>query len=587
MIQVSRLNKAYAGQVLFEDMTFSLQKREKVGLIGRNGHGKSTLFRILLGQEEADSGDIAIPRGYRIGHLPQTIQFKERTVLAEACLGLPVGHEDEEWQARRILEGLGFSEEGMESSPQSFSGGFQLRINLAKLLLSDPDLLLLDEPTNYLDIVSVRWLQSELQQWRGELILISHDREFMDSVTTHSMMIHRGKVKKSEGDTHKLQDLIAQDEELYEKTRASQLKRKEEAEAFITRFRAQASKATLVQSRIKELEKMNIGDELSEIQSLDFNFTEQPFEAKYLLHCEDLRFGYTAEDLLIKNLSFAVKKNARIGVIGKNGRGKSTLMNLIAGGLKPLGGSIKAHAQMSLGYFGQTNVARLTMTNTVETEIMEANPLLGRTRIRGICGAMMFSGKMAEKKISVLSGGERSRVLLGKILAHPHNLLLLDEPTSHLDMDSIDALVESLRAFDGGVMIVTHSEMILRELCDSLIIFGDSGLRFFEGSYEDFLERVGWESDAEVVPTTERKKNDEDEKVIEKPKSGKVSDGNWKKRKLQEEFSELDGKLIELNARITELSDAGKVDALIEATKEREDLEVRQLQVLESLEEMK
>jgi ATP-binding cassette, subfamily F, member 3 len=579
MLQVSGLQKSYGSQVLFEDVTFTIQRRERVGLLGRNGHGKSTLIKVLLGEEEYDDGDISTPKGYRLGHLPQTIHFTASTVLEETCLGLPVDERDQSWKAERILSGLGFSESDLESSPQKFSGGFQLRINLAKLLLSEPDLLLLDEPTNYLDIVSVRWLQQELQDWRGELIMISHDREFMDSITTHTMMIHRGKVKKAEGNSRKLQALIAEEEEVYEKTRLNQDKRREEAQAFIDRFRAQASKAALVQSRIKELERMGKKEELGTIQSLRFSFTEKPFEAKTLLEARDLTFGYRPGELLIENLCFALRKGARIGVIGKNGRGKSTLMKIIAGELQPLSGETRAHDQVKIGYFGQTNVARLDAKHTVEEEIQAANRALSRTAVRAICGAMMFTGDKAEKRVSVLSGGERSRVLLGKILATPNNLLLLDEPTSHLDIESVEALVESLKGFSGGLMIVTHSEMILRELCDNLIVFGQHGVEFFDGDYEDFLRRRGWEEEGNGPST---KPAPAKTPLAQQPQ--KSPKGSGRRKKLEEEFKKIDEAIKVNEERLTAASLSQDVGRLTTLAEERQKLEARQLELLELLE---
>lgn len=585
MLQVSALQKSYGGTPLFTDVTFSLQRRERVGLIGRNGHGKSTLFRILLKQEEADGGEVIIPRGYRVGHLPQVISFSAASVIEEACLGLSEEERDQRWRAERILMGLGFSEADMLAPPESFSGGFQLRINLTKLLLSDPDLLLLDEPTNYLDIVSVRWLKTELTQWRGELIMISHDRDFMDSITSHTMMIHRGRIKKAAGSSHALQELIAIDEETYERTRAGQEKRREETQAFIDRFRAQASKASLVQSRVKELERMGTTDKLEEIRSLSFSFNAKEFASKTLLHVDGLSFGYTNDTPLFKNLSFTIKKGARIGIVGKNGRGKSTLLRLLAQELSPTTGEVRPHELMSLGYFGQTNVARLTERHTIEEEIQLAAPLLSRTAVRAICGSMMFSGDKAEKKIGVLSGGEKSRVLLGKLLATPCNLLMLDEPTSHLDIESVEALVAALNNFSGGLALVTHSEMILRALCDSLIVFRGGDVTWFPGTYDEFLDMHGWDEEEENRPSEGRKAGD-----VSKSSKGdkRPSNSNGinpiKRKKLEAEFEQLEVALSENAAAIEEYSAAREVEKVIELAHKREELERRQIEVLEVLE---
>lgn len=591
MLQVSGLKKAYGAQPLFSDVTFTVNPRERVGLVGRNGHGKSTLFRIIIGQEEQDGGTISTPRGYRIGHLAQHIRFTSPTILEEVCLGLPPEMRDQSYRAEEILMGLGFSKESMMAPPSSFSGGFQLRLNLAKLLLSEPDLLLLDEPTNYLDIVSVRWLTRELQRWRGEIMIISHDRTFMDSITTHTLGIHRQKVRKVEGGTERLYSVLAEEEEVYERTRANEERKREELEKFIRRFRAQASKAALVQSRIKLLEKTEVGEKLSQIEDLDFVFTKEEFPAKTLLTAEDLSFGYAEGDDLFANLSFSVEKGARIGVIGKNGRGKSTLLKVLARELAPRTGEVKTHDRASLGFFAQTNVARLREDNTIEQEISGANGTLSRTRIRGICGAMMFDGNKAEKKISVLSGGERSRVLLGKILATPTNLLLLDEPTSHLDMESIDALVESIQSFEGAVIIVTHSELILRALATKLIVFRNQEVEVFDGDYDDFLRRRGWE-DEEDGPSNERAGKAPVQKQKERSGNGTKEREKLIRKltkqisALEEKFSQLDGEIKRLEEELISKAASATHQELSDLAALRGQKEEEQMHLLEQIESL-
>ena len=495
MIKINQLTKSYFARELFTDVTFQMNAGDRLGLVGRNGHGKSTLFKLILGQEEPDAGQITIPRNYRIGHLEQHLHFTQPTILAEAALGLPEEESHSIYKAEAILFGLGFSEIDLEKAPGEFSGGFQIRINLAKLLLSDPNLLLLDEPTNYLDITSVRWIARFLTNFKGELILISHDRDFMDSVTTHTAVIHRQKIRKFEGGTAKAYAQIVLEDEIHEKTRANEDKKRAHAEAFINRFRAQASKAKMVQSRIKMLERLPKLDDLAEIESLDFEFRHAPFAAKTLLDARDISFGYSADRLLFRQLNLAINARDRIAVIGNNGKGKSTLLNVLSGGLKPLNGELKAHPDMKLGYFGQTNIQRLNEKLTIEQEIENANPALTRTQVRNICGTMMFGGDLALKKVSVLSGGEKSRTLLGKILAHPSNMLLLDEPNNHLDMESIDALIESLENFPGALLIVTHNEGILRALATKLIVFHRGKVDVFDTGYDEFLEKIGWEDE--------------------------------------------------------------------------------------------
>ncbi|NTU42254.1 MAG: ATP-binding cassette domain-containing protein [Nitrospirales bacterium] len=499
MIQINGLSKSYGQQPLFQDVTFTINPGERIGLVGRNGHGKTTLFRMILNQEHADEGTISIPRGYTIGHLSQHLRFTEPTLIGECILSLPVTEDgrDETYKAEKVLMGLGFSQEDFTRAPSELSGGFQIRLNLAKLLLSEPDLLLLDEPTNYLDITSTRWLGQFLRNWKGEMMIITHDRDFMNSVTTHTMAIHRCRVRKIEGSTQKLYDQILTEEEVYEKTRINDEKKRQETEAFISRFRAQATKAKAVQSKIKSLDKRERMERLTEIKDLDFQFNPAPFTGKVLLEAKDLGFSYQPEDPLIRDLSLTVGGNDRIAIIGQNGRGKTTLLNLLAKEITPSKGTVEHHPSLRLAYFGQTNIQRLDLQRTVEEEIMEAHPDHSRRVARNICGLMMFEGDSALKKISVLSGGERSRVLLGKLLVSPANLLLLDEPTNHLDMESIDSLIEAISVFEGSVILVTHSEMLLHALATRLVVFDNGEVTVFDGTYQDFLDRVGWKGEAE------------------------------------------------------------------------------------------
>jgi len=504
MITVSNLRKSYGSQILFDSVSFTIGTGERVGLVGRNGSGKTTLFRLILGDEVYDGGTITIPRHYKIRHLSQHVRFKSSTVLGEASRELPIQEDgvDQSYKAKKILLGLGFSSDEFDRSPHELSGGFQVRLNLARVLLSEPNLLLLDEPTNYLDIVSVRWLTKFLQDWKNELILITHDREFMDNTTTHTMGIHRTKIRKIPGPTHRLYDQIIQDEEVYEQTRINEEKKRREAEEFINRFRAQANRARAVQSRIKTLEKMGKREKMTEADTLDFRFNAAAFQGKWLLEAENISFSFQpGSPCLINRMSFAIKKQDRIGVIGKNGKGKTTLLSILAGHLNPVEGRIIVHQNVELAYFGQTNIDRLDSGRTVEEEILGVQQDYNKNAARNICGAMMFEGDSAMKKVAVLSGGEKSRVLLGKLLVKPSNLLLLDEPTNHLDMESIDSLVEAIDAFPGAVVIVTHSEMILNAIAKRLIVFDGTGITLFHGTYRDFLERVGWEDeDKDILP---------------------------------------------------------------------------------------
>ena len=498
MIRIENLHKSYGDLILFEGISFALNEKERVGVVGRNGHGKTTLFRMILGKENPDSGSIVIPKNYRIGYVSQNLKFRRGTILAEAASALPEPEKDQHWKAEKILAGLGFNQVDFQKQPGEFSGGYQVRLNLAKALIAEPDLLLLDEPTNFLDIVSIRWIERFLQSWPHEIMLISHDRSFMDKLVTHTMGIHRGGVRKIEGDTAKYYDQIAQDEEVYEKTRMKDARRRKEIEQFITRFRAKARQANLVQSRMKTLQKMEKKQKLEKLKILDFSFSSSPFEARHLLSAHNVNFAYDAQKPLVQNFKITVETGERICVVGPNGKGKSTLLKLLAEELEPDSGQLKYHPAVKMGYFEQSSVATLVENRTVLDEIIISNPDGDRQRARNVCGAMMFSGDDALKKISVLSGGEKSRVMLGKLLVSPTNLLLLDEPTNHLDMESCDALLASIANFEGTVIMVTHNEMILYALAQRLIVFQNDGIDLFSGSYQQFLEKGGWQDESKM-----------------------------------------------------------------------------------------
>lgn len=493
MIKFFEINKSYGDQVLFENLSFIVNRGEKIGLVGRNGHGKSTLFQMILGHLEPDSGEITWPKNYRIGHMEQHIHFTKPTVLEEGCLGLPPDEEYDAWKVEKILFGLGFSEADMYRSPSEFSGGYQIRLNLAKLLVSHPDMLLLDEPTNYLDIVAIRWLEEFLREWPGEFILITHDRSFMDRVCTHTVAIHRAIARKVEGDTEKLYEQINKEEEIYEKTRLNEAKKRRQTELFIARFKARASFASRAQSRVKMLEKQGEMKELDTIHDLDLYFNSAHFAGDKMMAAEGMSFSYSgSKPYLIDDFTLDVGKRERICIIGKNGKGKSTLIKLLAGQMKPLAGEIYKHPALMEGYFGQTNKMDLDDRKNVIEEIMSADKKCSVNTARSIAGGLMFPGDNALKTIKVLSGGEKSRVLLGKLLVTPCHLLYLDEPTNHLDMQSCDSLIEAVDDFDGTVVMVTHNEQHLRAVATKLIVFDNDKITVYPGGYDGFLRDIGW-----------------------------------------------------------------------------------------------
>jgi ATP-binding cassette, subfamily F, member 3 len=556
MIQATGLSKSFGEQNLFEDVTFTLGNGERIGLVGRNGSGKSTLFKILLGEELPDGGQLIFPKNYKIGTLKQHLKFTEPTILLEGATALPPESSWDTYKVEKMLMGLGFAISDFDRPPSDFSGGYQIRLNLAKVLLEEPDCLLLDEPTNYLDIVSMRWLVKFLKGFKGEMILITHDRNFMNDVSTHTMGIWRHKLVKIPGNTDKYFEQLAIEEDQYEKTRVNLEKKKKDLEEFVDRFKAKASKAAQAQSRMKLLEKLPDMEALAQVASLDFEFNHKECPGKVLMEVKDLAFGYTDQHLF-KNLTFTLGRNDKIAVIGKNGKGKSTLLNVIAGDLTPKEGEVNKNVNLLLGHFGQTNINRLHMENSIEEEIASVDSSLGTSRIRAICGTMMFSGDLAKKKIKVLSGGERARVLLGKLLARPTNLLLLDEPTNHLDQESIESLSIELRNYPGAVIIVTHSEGLIRDVADSLVVFHHDRAEFIRENYDGFLKKIGWEDEVakpveEEAPKVNRNdlKRLRSEAIIER--SREVTPFKKKMETLEknimsweEEASKLEAELIE------------------------------------------
>ena len=553
MVELINIRKSYPTQDLYQDLNLRLNKGDKVGLVGRNGTGKSTLFKLILGEEQPDSGEIATPKNYKIGALKQYFDFTEKTLIDETALALSEDDKYNIYKAEKILFGLGFSEDDLQKEPKSFSGGYQIRINLAKLLLTEPNMLLLDEPTNYLDILSIRWLREFLKSFDGEVILITHDRDFMNSVCTHTMGIIRRNAFIIQGSTDKFFEQLSANEEHYEKQKIAQEKKIKDLEEFIAKNKARAATATLAQSKVKILEKMEVMEDLEYDKDLNFDFNYKDTSAKFLVEVKDLSFGYSKDNILFKDITFALSKGETLGIIGKNGKGKSTLLNVIAGELKALSGTVDYHPSTVFGHFGQTNINHLNLNNTIIEEIQRVNNKIPEPVIRNICGIMMFSGDNAKKKISLLSGGEKSRVMLGKIIAKDVNLLFLDEPTNHLDIESIEALTNAIKAFEGSSIIVTHSEELLRAVCDRLIVFTNDGALYFNGTYDEFLEKIGWGDDIDEPKKKEDKKD--------KPKLNKKESKQLRAQlvaKKSQDLKPLKSELEELESKVSSLFGADK-----------------------------
>lgn len=568
MITAQNLTKHFGNQVLFEDASFSLVPGDRLGLVGRNGSGKTTLFMIIAGEEPPDGGEITGPKGYRIGLLEQELHWEKPTVLEEGCRGLPPREKDDTWKVKKILSGLGFSEDDLGRSPAEFSGGYRTRIALARLLVSRPDLLLLDEPTNFLDILSIRWLAGFLRAWPGELMVISHNRAFMDSIVTRTMGIHRGAIRVINGPTEKYYRQIRSEEEVLERRRVNDEKIRKREEEFINRFRAKARRASQVQSRVKRLEKMELADRLREIENLDFSFSFSPCPGKNILTAEEITFSYTGvSPYLIDGFSFTLTADEKVGVIGQNGAGKSTLLRLLAGKLQPLSGGVKTHPRARPAVFDPASTGTLHPGLTVEEEIGASLPPSDRSRARSIAGKMLFSQDGALKKISVLSGGEKCRVLLGKVIAEPANLLLLDEPTHHLDLESCSAIIAALEKYPGAALIVSHDEYLLRRTAEKLIVLQSGRVTFFPGTYDEFLEEVGWQGEEPAGSST--------------PGSSSVSKKDLRRERARrrEVIRPLENEIHRLEGRIGRLETAHgqKTDELVAASQRQDVSEIVRL----------
>jgi len=584
MIQVQNISKSYASKELFKDLSFKVNSGNRIGFVGRNGSGKSTLFKVLLGEETLDAGEVIIPKNYKIGTLRQHLTFSENTLLDETSLALHDEIKYDTYKVEKILFGLGFTQEDLSKDPLSFSGGYQIRINLAKLLVTQPNMLLLDEPTNYLDILSLRWLKKFLQTFEGEIILITHDRDFMDSISTHTMGLIRKKVELLEGNTSKFYTQLSANDELHKKQKIAQDKKVKELEEFIAKNKARASTASLAQSKVKQLQKMDMLDDLNLDADLSFNFNFKQTPAKVLLEVKELSFGYDPQNPLFKNISFTLNKGQTLGIIGKNGKGKSTLLNTIAKELDAQEGEVNYHTTSSMAHFGQTNITHLDANNSVMDEIYVANPKLSEASVRSICGTMMFSGDDAKKKISLLSGGEKSRVMLGQIIAREVNILLLDEPTNHLDMQSIDALTKAIKEFEGSVIIVTHSEELLRSVCDRLIIFTNDGAEYFDDGYDMFLEKIGWDDTQEEqkVKTTPKSNTKENKKLrseLIRERNKLTSPLKKESQKLEDEIMEVEESLALHHEELIEASNTNDSATLMTLSKivSQEEADVEEL----------
>ena len=540
MISFARISKQYGRQLLFVDASFQLNPGEKAGLVGPNGAGKTTLFRMITGEEHADDGDVSVPKKMTIGYFKQEVdEMSGRTVLDEAIAGSgrlgDLHHELEDLQhamgdparaagmekilarfgevqeeyadkggyeleskAREVLHGLGFEDDRIDGDVGALSGGWKMRVAMAKVLLGKPDILLMDEPTNHLDLESIIWLEAYLKSMSGSLLMTSHDRDFMNRIVSKIVEIDGGELITYSGNY-----------DFYERERASREANREAAYArqqamlakeqrFIDRFSAHAAKAAQVQSRVKSLEKIEKIELPKKRKIVKFDFRQPPRSGDDVAALKAVSKAFGSR-VIYEDFDFLIRRQERWCVMGKNGAGKSTLLKMVAGAIEPDQGQVKLGASLRLGYFSQQSLDLLDPELTVSEQMQKDFPLESVGVLRGLLGAFQFSGDEVDKRIRSLSGGERSRLVLARMLLNPPNFLVLDEPTNHLDMATKEMLVSALSEFEGTMIFVSHDRAFLRGLSNRVLeLGGESGVdrhpHLYGGSYVEYVERTGHEA---------------------------------------------------------------------------------------------
>lgn len=537
MFSVNGLTVDFTGTPLFEEISFQVNDKEKIALVGKNGAGKSTMLKIFAGLQQPTHGSVSMPKGVKVGYLPQHLLVKDdKTVLDEvktafegvfakqkeiddtvAELDKRMDYESDDYAAlierldhlnsemsmlggesmmgdiEKTLLGLGFVRKDFERKTMEFSGGWRMRIELAKILLSKPDILLLDEPTNHLDIESIQWLEDFLKTSPSALLLVSHDRSFLDAVTSRTIEISLGQIYDYKANYSKYVELRKERREQQIRAYENQQKMIADTEDFIERFRYKATKAVQVQSRIKQLEKLErIEVDLEDHSQLRLKFPPAPHSGVMPVEIEGLTKAY-AEHVVLSNVDLQIKRGEKVAFVGKNGEGKSTLVKCIMGEI-PYDGILKIGHGVKIGYFAQNQASLLDENLTVFDTIDRVAVGDIRTKIKDILGAFMFGGEASDKCVGVLSGGERSRLAMIRLLLEPVNLLILDEPTNHLDMRSKDVLKEAIQAFDGTVIVVSHDRDFMDGLVEKVYEFCDKKIKQHIGGIKEFLEEKKLES---------------------------------------------------------------------------------------------
>ena len=540
MISFSNINKQYGKQLVFVDASFQLNPGEKVGLVGPNGSGKTTLFRMIVGEEFPDEGEVSTPKRMTIGYFRQDVEeMRGRSVLDEAIAGSgrvgELHHELEalhkaledpdragemdrilerfgevqeeyehfdgyglEAQAREVLHGLGFPDEQIDADVGELSGGWKMRVALARVLLGRPDVLLMDEPTNHLDIESIIWLERFLKSYEGALFMTSHDREFMNRIVTKIVDIDAGELVAYTGNYDFYERERAIRETNLQASFARQQAMLAKEQRFIDRFKTHAAKAAQVQSRIKALDKIEKIELPKKRQVVKFEFRAPPRSGDQVAVIEDLHKSY-GKRVIYDGFNFNLRRGERWAVMGRNGAGKTTLLKMIAGVLEPDSGSVRLGASLTMGYFAQQSLDVLDAELTVSGQLQQDFPNDGIGSLRTLAGAFQFSGDDVDKPIRALSGGEKSRLAMARMLYNPPNFLVLDEPTNHLDLATKEMLVEALKSFEGTMIFVSHDRVFLRGLASRVLeLTGEDGAgrepRTYLGSYSEYVTAIGQEA---------------------------------------------------------------------------------------------
>lgn len=533
MIEIRNIELSFGPRTIFDGINAVVNKGDRIGLVGANGAGKSTLLKILCGQEHPDAGEIAKPKYASVGYLPQeaivagdrplfdevesafenVVSLRAKMEQADAVVASAdissreyaeavaemgeLAHRLEDAEESKVrsrvetvLQGLGFAMSDMTRACCEFSGGWQMRIALAKLLLKEPTLLMLDEPTNHLDIESVAWLEDYLRGYSGAVMIVSHDRAFLDALTNRTFHVVKGRLDLYAGNYEFF--LKESEARKHQIARAAENQRREieKTEKFIERFRYKSSKAAQVQSRIKALDKIErIEAEEDDNSKISFAFPEPKRCGQVVLKVENVCKAF-GDHRVLENISFKIERGERVALVGVNGAGKSTLVKIIAGGLKPDSGTVETGLNVEMSYFAQHQTDELDKSNDVLTEAMSAAPMERKKEVRSLLGSFLFSGDDVLKGVGILSGGEKNRLALAKMLLKEFNFLILDEPTNHLDMNSKGVLQKALAAYRGTYLVVSHDRAFLDPIVDRVIELSPRGLREFAGNLSDYVERI-------------------------------------------------------------------------------------------------